>query len=432
MDTTGLWIILAILLVLSGFFSSAETAYTSLNRVKIKVMADENNRKAQKTLLIFDNFDITITTILFCNNVVNIATASIATILTIELFPKLSTDMIALISTLVVTVIVLIFGEVLPKNYAKYHSEKWALSISSVLLLLIKILKPFSVPILKVNKVFLRFYKTGEKTESSVTEDELKAYIDAIEEEGVLEEEEGELVRSVLDFDETSIGDILTPRTDVVGIDIETPTDELLEIILNEKFSRLPLYEDDLDNVIGLIYERDILVHLAKEQKIDLRAMYRPALFVPKSMKASNLLKYLQEKNAHMAIVIDEFGGTCGVITMEDLLEEIVGDIWDEHDEVVEKVVERDGALVVSNDYQLDDFYSDYLENEQLPETEYTTVAGWVYELLEVMPQEGNKVVYESDNYKLDMEVLKIDNNRIEQLKITTTLFENNEKEIKI
>lgn len=432
MDTTGLSIILAILLVLSGFFSSAETAYTSLSRVKIKMLADESNKKAQKALLIFDNFDITITTILFCNNVVNIATASISTILIIMIAPDLSNDMAALVSTIGVTVIVLIFGEVLPKNYAKYHSEKWALNIAGILFLLIKILKPFSLPILKINKVFSKFYNTGDVTETSVTEDELKAYIDAIEEEGILEEEEGELVRSVLDFDETSIGDILTPRTDVVGIDVETTEEELLEIIFSEKYSRLPLYEDDLDNVIGLIYERDILVYLAKKQKINLREMFRPALFVPKSMKASSLLKFLQEKNAHMAIVIDEFGGTCGLITMEDLLEEIVGDIWDEHDVVVEKVVEQDGNLIVSNDYQLDDLFDDYLDGQTIPETEYTTVAGWVYELLEVMPEEGNKVEYVTDNYRLDMEVMQIESNRIEKLKIEITKFENLEKEITI
>ncbi len=431
MDTSGLSVLLVVLFILSGFFSSAETAYTSLNRLKIKMMADENDKRAQKALLIFDNYDITIATILFCNNVVNIAAASIGTVLVYNLFPMLSTDMVALVSTGAITVIVLIFGEVLPKNYAKVYPERFALFIAGILFLLIKLLKPFSFPLLKINQLFSKLYHIDEP-ESSVTESELKAYIDAIEEEGVLEEEEGELVRSVLDFDETSIGEILTPRTDIVGIDVNTDKEELLEIIFSEKFSRLPLYNDDLDNIIGLIYERDIFVYLAKGKEIDLESMARPAFFVPKSMKASNLLKYLQERNAHMAVVIDEYGGTSGLITMEDLLEEIVGEIWDEHDEVVEKIVEYDNYMIVQFDQPLDDFFDNYLENESYPDTEYTSVGGWVYELLEVMPTEGDEVEYNTDNYHVKMKVIEIDNNRIEKLRIEIEQFEVEEKEMRI
>lgn len=431
MDITGLSIILAVLVLCSGFFSGAETAYTSLNRVRVKMLAEANDKKAQRTLLIFDNFDITITTILFCNNVVNIATASLGTVMLIKLFPTLSDNTVALISTLAITVVVLIFGEVLPKNYAKAHTEKFALATSGILLLIIRVLKPFSYPILKINKVATIIYGVDE-TEASTTENELKAYIDSIEEEGVIEEEEGELVRSVLDFDETTIGEILTPRTDIIGIDISIDQDELLEIILSEKFSRLPLYDDSLDNIIGLIYERDILVYLAKGKEINLKCMMRDAYFVPKSMKASSLLKYLQARNAHMAIVLDEHGGTCGLITMEDLLEEIVGEIWDEHDEVVEKIIEKDGYLIVQYDQPIDDLFDEYLEGETLPDTEYPTVGGWVYELLEVIPSEGDIVVYETEHANLEMSVIEVDNNRIEKLKIIITKTESNEKELKI
>ncbi len=431
MDISGLSIILIILVLCSGFFSGAETAYTSLNRVRVKMLADENNKKAQRTLLIFDNFDITITTILFCNNVVNIAAASLGTIIIFELFPRLSSNAVALVSTIAVTTIVLIFGEVIPKNYAKAHPEKFALTVSTVLLLIIKFLKPFSYPILMINKAAKIVYGVDE-TEASTTENELKAYIDSIEEEGVLEEEEGELVRSVLDFDETSIGDILTPRTNIVGIDVSISQEELLEIIFSEKFSRLPLYDNDLDNVIGLIYERDIFVYLAKNKPINLKKMMRPAFFVSKSMKASSLLKYLQERNAHMAIVIDEHGGTCGLITMEDLLEEIVGEIWDEHDEVVEKIVEHDGYLTVQYDQPISDFFDKYLDGETEPVTEYPTIGGWVYELLEVIPSEGDEVSYETENATLDMKVISVDNNRIERLKIVITHHESEKKEYKI
>lgn len=424
-------IILLILVLCSGFFSGAETAYTSLNRVRIKLLADDSDKKAQRTLLIFDNFDITITTILFCNNVVNIGTASLGTIIVYSLFPNLSTNVVALISTISITILVLIFGEVLPKNYAKAHAETFALATSGTLLFIIRVLKPFSYPILKINKFASIIYGKDEN-EASTTENELKAYIDSIEEEGVIEEEEGELVRSVLDFDETPVGDILTPRTDIIGIDISMDIEELLEIIFSEKFSRLPLYDDSLDNIIGLIYERDIFVYLAKGKEINLKEMMRPAFFVPKSMKASSLLKYLQERNAHMAIVIDEHGGTCGLITMEDLLEEIVGEIWDEHDEVIEKIIERDGYLLVQYDQPLDDLFEKYLENETVPTTEYPTVGGWVYELLEVIPSEGDIVHYETDNATLNMEVIEVDNNRIEKLKIVISKDEVEEKALKI
>ncbi|MFV0498702.1 MAG: hemolysin family protein [Bacilli bacterium] len=431
MDTNGMSIILVILVICSGFFSGAETAYTSLNRVRVKILADENDKRAQKTLLIFDNFDITITTILFCNNVVNIGTASLGTVLMFQLFPRLSTNYVALFSTFFVTLIVLIFGEVLPKNYSKSHPEKFALAASGLLLILIRILKPFSYPILKINKQVKKIYGNAEN-EASTTEIELKAYIDSIEEEGIIEEEEGELVRSVLDFDETSIGDILTPRTDIVGIDISMDKEELLKIIFSEKYSRLPLYDDNLDNVLGLIYERDILVYLAKEKEINLEQMKRPAFLVPKSMKAANLLKYLQERNAHMAIVIDEHGGTCGLITMEDLLEEIVGEIWDEHDEVIEKVIEKDGYYLVQYDEPIDDLFEKYLNSDELPETEYPTVGGWVYDLLEVIPSEGDEVTYETNNLILKIKVVDVDNNRIEKLTIKAIHKLTNDKEFKL
>lgn len=431
MDITVLVSILIVLVICSGFFSGAETAYTSLNRVRIKLMSEDNNKRAQRTLLIFDNFEITITTILFCNNVVNIAAASLGTILIFELFPRLNNNIVALISTVLITLVVLIFGEVLPKNYAKVHAEKFALATSGILLFIIRILKPFSYPILLINKAAKNVYGSDEN-EASTTENELKAYIDSIEEEGVIEEEEGELVRSVLDFDETQIGDILTPRTDIIGIDVAMSQEDMLEMIFSEKFSRLPLYDDNLDNIVGLIYERDIFVYLAKGKEIDLEGMMRPAFFVPKSMKASSLLKYLQERNAHMAIVIDEHGGTCGLITMEDLLEEIVGDIWDEHDEVVEKIVEHDGYLVVQYDQSIDDFFSEYLDGETLPDTEYPTIGGWVYELLEVIPTEGAKISYNTEHACLEMEVIEVENNRIEKLKIVITIEKTIEKEMKI
>ncbi len=418
MDSTGLSIILLICVILSGVFSASETAFTSLNRIKIKKKAEDGDRRAKKALLIFDNYDIAITTILICNNIVNIASASIGTLLVIDLFPELQAY-VAIVSTLSVTVVILIFGEVMPKNYAKTQAESFALFISSILYVLIKLLKPFSYPLIMINNFVRKSYKNNNADEKSVTEDELKAYIDSVEEEGIIEEEEGNLVKSVLDFDDTSIGDILTPRTDIVGVSVDIEEEDLFELIYSEKFSRLPLYDESLDNIIGLIYERDILIKKSKDSYIDLCEIMREAHFVPKSMKASSLLKYLQEKNAHMAIVIDEFGGTCGLITMEDLLEEIVGDIYDEHDEVIERVVEKDGYYIVSHDEPISDFFEEYLEDDGEPETEYSGVGGFVYELLEVLPYVGAEVEYETDKHTITFRVIEVESNRIEKMKVS-------------
>lgn len=427
MDSIGLYVLLLIVLVfLSAFFSSAETAFSTLNLLRIKKLSEDGNVKAKKAEVIAQNFEITISTILVCNNLVNIGLASITTIYFLIFFPEISSNLNAALSTIFVTIIVLILGEILPKSYSKNHPEKMALMISTTMLIIIKVLKPFIYPLYMLSNLMSK----KQQDHISVTEDELRAMIDYIEEEGVIEEDESDLIRSALDFDDKTCGEVLTPRTDVRGLDVRMHQDEILAIIFEEKYSRYPVYEDSIDNIIGIVHERDIFTCAVKNHEFNLKAIIKEATFIPKSMKMSKLLAQLQATNAHMAIVKDEHGGTAGICTMEDLLEQLVGEIWDEHDEVIEKIKEINGNLVVSDDFELAELFEDYLENEKIPDTEYSTVGGWVYQLIEEIPVVNSKYLYRGEYYEIEITILEIENYSIDKLELKITPLEQDEEKV--
>ncbi len=423
MNDSSLYVLLGIILIcLSAFFSASETAYSTMNVMRMRKYSEEDMKGAKKALAIYNNFEMTITTILICNNVVNIAMAAIATIFFVDNFQRLSADQSALASTAFVTIIVLIFGEVLPKNYAKAKPENYAMKTSAIMYMLIKLLKPVSFPIRKINKLFNKKVKHNV----SVTEAELRKMIDYIEEEGVIEENESDLVRSALDFDDKIIGDVLTPRTDVIGLDIDSTQEEILEVIYQEKYSRIPVYRETIDNIIGVVHAREIFKQYIKEQEISLEKLMHNPIFVPKSMKMIKLLDELQAEKGHMAIVKDEHGGTSGICTMEDLLEQLVGDIWDERDTVEHRITEKDDKLIVSSDYELDELFETYLEDTKLPDTEYSTVGGWIYELIEEIPEVNDTYEYHDNKYTIDIKILEVINHKIElvELKITKNIDE--------
>ncbi len=302
-------ILLAALILMSAFFSSAETAFSSVNKIRLKNFIDEGRRGSKKALYLAENFDNTLSTILVGNNIVNIAAASISATVATELFGG-NTGLV--ISTVVMTILVLIFGEILPKSLAKEHAETYSLAISTILYLLIKLLTPVNFFFVKLKKAVSNLFEKGSDL-PSVTEEEIKVILDISEEEGVIDKEERELIHRSMDFDDKLAGEILTHRTDMVAIDINQSIEEIKNIFFEERFSRIPVYRDSIDNIVGILSEKEFFTHLIKYKDVEISELIRDPLFVVESMKISTLLPKLQKEKVHMAIVLDEFGGTSGL-----------------------------------------------------------------------------------------------------------------------
>ena len=405
---------LILLVFMSAFFSATETAVSSVNRIRLKNYADEGNKRAKNALYAVEDFDRTLSTILVGNNIVNIASSSIATVLAINLLG----DSGPLVSTIVVTIIILLFGEILPKSLAKEYSEKIRLGVASILKFLIKVLYPITFFFIKIKNISMKLLSTGE-SEPSVTEQELKYIIHDIEKEGVLEEEESDLVCSALEFDEKIAEDILTPRVDIVAIDIDDPQQVNEQIILRERYSRIPVYQQSIDNIIGILHTRDYIERMALGEDRSIDKMIVPAYFIYKTKKLSKILSEFKKNKLHIAIVSDDYGGTIGMLTMEDLLEQIVGDIWDEDEEVEHKFVKiGENSYRVSADINVHDLF-DFLEiYDRNFNPASTTLGGWVLEVMGKMPEEGEEFEYGA----IKISVAKISNQRITTLIVTKLL----------
>lgn len=406
----GLVILLGVLILLSAFFSSAETAFSSVNRIRLRNYVSEGRAGSKNALHISENFDDALSTILVGNNIVNIAAASISSKVAVDLFGA-STGL--LVSTFGMTVLILIFGEILPKSMAKENAEEYSLKISAILLLLIKILTPVNFVFSKLKASVSRMFSKDGEAQPSVTEEEIKVMVDISEEEGVINNDERELVHRSLEFNDVLVGEILTHRMDMITIEVNQPLEEIKQIFLEERFSRIPVYEDNIDNVIGFLSEREFFAELIQNKEVIVREMLRQPMFVVKSMKIATLLPELQRTKSHMAIVVDEFGGTSGLITLEDILEELVGEIWDEHDEKVNIMTKIDESTYEFDAaYDLDDFAE--LFNVPMPDTSYHNLGGWIFETLESIPVNGDSFVYEN----LRIIVKEVENHRIRNIKV--------------
>ncbi|WP_088034405.1 hemolysin family protein [Evansella clarkii] len=385
----SLILLLVVLLFLSAFFSSAETAFSSANRIRLKSMMEEGNKGAEKALYITDRFDQVLSTILIGNNIVNIAAATISGAVATQLFgPNLG----VFISTFVLTVLVLIFGEIIPKSLAKEYAETFTSKISGIMLLLMKVIAPVNWVFLQIKRGVTKLIKKNE-TSPSVTEEELKMMVELSEEEGVIDETEKELVHRSFDFNDIIVEEVFKPRTNMVALNIEDDPDLIKETFFRERFSRIPIYEGNIDNIIGILSERDFLTAYIKN-KVDIRALLRDPIFVVESMKIHTLLPQLQKEKTHMAIVIDEYGGTSGLITLEDILEELVGEIYDEHDDDIKLFKQVDTSTYLFHaDYPLDDFVR--YTGVELPDTIHHTIGGWLSEEFQRVPQNGEKFSYE-------------------------------------
>ena len=379
-----LWVALVILVAFSAFFSASETAFSSLNQIRLKSRADDGDRTAARVLAMAEKYDKLLSTILVGNNIVNIAAASIGTILFTRL---LGAERGATVSTIVLTIVVLIFGEVTPKSLAKEMPERVATAVSPVLNILMVLLTPVTWLFTQWKKLLGHFIHSGES--DTITEGELMTMVSEAENDGELTDRESELIRSAIEFDDVEVEEILTPRVDVVAVSDEIGLDELAQTFAESGYSRLPVYHGTIDNIIGVVHEKDFYIaRLKKETKID--DLVAPTLYTTGSTQISQLLRTLREQHHHMAVVVDEYGGTEGIITLEDILEELVGEIWDEHDEVTEDFRKQsDGSWLVAGSASVDDLF----EVLDLPEDEdidSNTVNGLVQEKTCHLPKVGD------------------------------------------
>lgn len=405
-QSIGLIISMAVLVLLSGFFSASETAFSSLNRIRIKNLAENGSRSAKRVLRLSEDYDKLLSTILVGNNIVNISLASIGTIFFVNML-KLTGG--ATVSTVVITVVVLIFGEVTPKSIAKDHAEGYALATSSVLQLLIWIFTPVNFLFSLWKKLISKIFKTSE--EKGMTGDELLTIVDEACEDGSLDEQESELIRSAIEFDQREVVDIFTPRVDVVAVEYNSTKEDIQKVFFDSDYSRLPVYKESVDNIVGIINEKDFHKQVLFGKK-SAKSIIKPVAFIPESMKIDDLLRELQKTKIHMAVVLDEYGGTAGIVTLEDVLEELVGEIWDEHDEVVEEVKEyKDGRQRILCSMALDEFLEHFgIEDD----CDASTVSGWVMEHLDKIPDKGDKFEYSG----LAVSVTKVDQRRAEEIVI--------------
>ena len=380
-----LWAALVILVGFSAFFSASETAFSSLNQIRLKSRAEDGDSSAARVLAMAEQYDKLLSTILIGNNIVNIAAASIGTILFTQM---LGAERGVTVSTIVLTIIVLIFGEVTPKSLAKEMPEKVATAVSPFLVLLMALMTPLTWLFTQWKKLLGHFVHSGEA--DTITEGELMTMVSEAENDGELTDRESELIRSAIEFDDVEVEEILTPRVDVVAVEDDIPLEELAQTFAESGYSRLPVYHGTIDNIIGVVHEKDFYIaRLKKATKID--DLVVPTLYTTGSTQISQLLRTLREQHHHLAVVVDEYGGTEGIITLEDILEELVGEIWDEHDEVTEDFRKQsDGSWLVSGSASVDDLY----EELDLPEEEdidSNTVNGLVQEKTCHLPKVGDR-----------------------------------------
>ena len=379
-----LLVALVILVAFSAFFSASETAFSSLNQIRLKSRAEDGDPSAARVLAMSEQYDKLLSTILIGNNIVNIAAASIGTVLFTRL---LDPQRGATVSTIVLTIVVLIFGEVTPKSLAKEMPERVATAVSPFLSLLMLLLSPLTWLFTQWKKLLGHFIHSGEA--DTITEGELMTMVSEAENDGELTDRESQLIRSAIEFDDVEVEEILTPRVDVVAVEDTTSLEELAQTFAESGYSRLPVYHDNIDNIIGVVHEKDF--YLAKLKKAaTVEELVVPTLYTTGTTQISQLLRTLREQHHHMAVVVDEYGGTEGIITLEDILEELVGEIWDEHDEVTEDFRQQsDGSWLVAGSASVDDLF----ETLDLPEDEdidSNTVNGLVQEKTHHLPKVGD------------------------------------------
>lgn len=402
MDSSSAAILVALicLLLASAFFSASETAFTSLNRIRLKSMAVGGDKKAQRALDLANRYDKLLSSVLIGNNIVNILTSSLATVFFVSLLGNLGVT----VATIVVTVLVLIIGEITPKTMAAESPEPIAMAFAPVLKAVMVVLSPLNALFSAWKRLVLKIFKLGG--EDNISEEELLTYVEEVREDGTISEKEEDMIRSVIEFDDVQAIDICTPRVDVKAVDVEEDAEEVAELFHNTGFSRLLVYRGSIDSVVGVVLEKDFSYYVTRMNQT-LESIIRPAIYITKSLKISTLLGELQAKKTHIAVIVDEFGGTTGIVTIEDILEELVGDIWDEHDVIMENIQQ-----IAPDEYRIlggteaDDMFDLFGMDEDC--SSYT-VGGWVTEQLGRIPQAGDTFQYQG----IDVRVAEVNRNRV-------------------
>ena len=408
MDSASIAKIVAIvfLVAFSAYFSATETAFTSLNRIRLKSRADAGDRRAARTLSLAEDYDRLLSSILIGNNVVNNAATSLATLLFIDLIGKAQGPAMA---TTVITVVILIFGEISPKSMAKEFPESFAMFSAPFLRLIMILMTPLTWLTAQWKRLLNLLVRSKE--DSGITEEELITMVSEAENEGGLGQDESQLIRSAIEFGDLEVDEILTPRVDIVAVEDTDTMDDIAKAFAESGYSRLPVYHEDIDNIVGVIHEKDF--HAARYHgHDDVSAIVSTVLYTTANTKISDLLRILQKAKAHMVIVVDEYGGTEGLCTLEDIVEELVGEIWDEHDEVTEFLHKQpDGSYNIDCTTDLDDMYDLF---EIKGECEASTVSGWVLEQIDRIPKQGDHFIAEG----LEVTVTAVDNRRVMEINV--------------
>ena len=408
----GNFIIIVICLICSAFFSASEIAFASSGEVRLRHAAEEKKTIAAKLALkIYNNYESALATILIGNNLVNIASESVATVIVITLLGESN----AWVATIAMTVLVLICGEIVPKVVAKTMPETFATIFAIPLYVLSIITKPLVILVDGSMKVISLLWKRSVDNSPSVTEEELETIIDTVEDEGVIDEDKCELIQSVFDFGDVQAYEIITPRVDMLAIDIDTPREEMIETVLGSSYSRIPVYRDTIDNIVGVLHVNLVLKDLTEDRDANILSSLMPAVYVHKTMPLDDVLSTMRKQRSHLAIVTDEYGGVMGILTMEDVLEQLVGDIWDESDEIDPEIVEIcEGCFEIDGDMRIEDFFDEIDFDDRDFDDDNATVGGFVVELLGRYANKKDTVTYEN----LVFTVLKVERRRIVKLKV--------------
>ncbi len=412
------YIVIVICLICSAFFSASEIAYASAGEVRLRCAAEEKCSLPRRLALkIHGDYNKVLATILIGNNLVNIAAESVATVIVISLLG----ESLAWVATIAMTVLVLIFGEILPKVIAKTMPETFAILFAIPLRVLAIITKPIVFLVDSALKVISKLWKNKVEETPSVTEEELETIIDTVEDEGVIDEDKCELIQSVFDFGDVQAYEIITPRVDMLSIDIDSTQEEMVEIILGSAYSRIPFYRDTPDHIVGVLHVNVALKELVDDPNVDLTALLMPTVYVHKTMPLDDVLSTMRRQHSHMAVVTDEYGGVMGLLTMEDVLEQLVGDIWDESDEIEPEIVELcDGCFEIDGDMRIEDFFDEVDFDDRDFDDDNATVGGFVVELLGRYAEVGDVATYENITFT----VTEIEERRIIKLNVKVTPVE--------
>lgn len=402
-------IIMVICLLCSAYFSATETAFSCANKTRLRALAEKGNKKAELAVNLADKYDNLISTILIGNNIVNTLLASVATLLFVE---KLKLASGAAVSTAVATVAVLIFGEITPKSIANDSPEKFAMFSAPFIKVLIFLFMPLNFLFSAFKKLVGRLFKSEES--DNLAQEELLMMVEEAEQDGDIDTDECDLLRNAIEFSELKAEDILTHRVDIEALPVDSDKKEIAQKFAETRFSRIPIYEDNIDNIIGVIHQKDFYVG-SGITTANIKDIISPVLFVHQSENVDDLLKKLQKEKSHIAVVVDEYGGTLGIVTMEDILEELVGEIWDEHDEVVEEFKELDeNTFIIDCNMNLDDFCEEF---DIKTESDSVSVGGWVAEQLGNIPNVNDSFTYEN----LNITVTETDSHRASMIRIEKT-----------